>query len=222
MLPTLSARIRKGGHLAASRRMFNKGLSVAQGSQQMFHKCEQNNFPCQNLDYSKFDHVARKELRKPILCSNILNYSPYCTHLPINNEFIMGDLNHKLYLKGLNRKTGLYHLWSHFDECDDHGTHCMLCVYVGKGFAEGRIDDHIKNKWPSSELEMYVTFTEMGNRLSKYYEQLFLDKYDFLFNIAENPGSGDLHAVWDEDRFMNGTETLNVSNRSKVTSLEDL
>ena len=187
----------------------------------MYYKCEQNEFPCQDPDYSTFDAVAIRELQNPVSCSDLINQSPYCTHLPIDNDFVIGDLNHKLYLKGLNRKSGLYHLWSHFDECDDHGTYSMLCVYVGKGFAEGRIDSHIKNKWPSPNLEMYVSFTEMPNRLSKYYEQLFLDKYNFLLNISENSGSENLYAVWDEERFVIGTEALNVSSLSKVTSPDD-
>jgi hypothetical protein len=187
----------------------------------MYHKCEQNDFYCQNPDYSKFDDVARSELLNPISCSDIVNHSRYCTNLPIKDEFILGDLNHKLYLKGLNQKSGLYHLWCEYEECDDHSTHTMLCVYVGKGFAEGRIDSHVNKKWPSTELQMYVSFTEMDNRLAKYYEQLFLDKYDFILNIAENNGDGSLYAVWDGERFAMGTEAHTVSNLSNVKSFDD-
>lgn len=188
----------------------------------MFYKCEQNDFPCQDPDYSRFDNVAMQELRDTISCFDLISHSQYCTRLPIRSDFVIGDMDHKLYLKELRKKTGLYHLWTHFEHCDDHGTHSMLCVYVGKGVAEVRIDSHVRNKWPSTELEMYVSFTEMPNRLAKYYEQLFLDKYNFLLNVSENTGSEKLYAVWDEDRFMTGTEALNVSNRSEVTSLDDI
>ena len=36
----------------------------------------------------------------------------------------------------------------------------------------------------------------MENRLSKYYEQLFLDVYDFELNNIENPGAEHLFVVW--------------------------
>ena len=139
-------------------------------------KCEDQNFPCQNPDYSAFDRVAQLELINPPTANEIINSSSFCTLISIDDATQLGDLTYKSYLKGLRGKTGLYHLWVDYDHCDDHDAHTMLCVYVGKGLAEARVTDHIKEKWPSSEL-LYVTFFECSNRLAKYLEQLFLDSF---------------------------------------------
>ena len=64
---------------------------------------------------------------------------PCAASLPVNAR-----LTYKLYLKFLRGQTGLYHLWVDYDACDDHGNYTMLCVYVGKGFAELRVDSHVK------------------------------------------------------------------------------
>ena len=97
----------------------------------------------------------------------------------------------------------------------------MICVYVGKGLAEVRVDDHVKKKWPKN-YSLYVTFTECGNRLAKYYEQLFLDMYSFVLNRNENPGTEKLYAVWSEELHMHGTELYQVSNLSNIQSLDDI
>ena len=96
----------------------------------------------------------------------------------------------------------------------------MLCVYVGKGFAELRVDSHVRKKW-SKNAQLYVTFTSMENRLSKYYEQLFLDVYDFELNNIENSGAEHLFAVWDEERHHLETHLNEVSNLSKIQSFDD-
>lgn len=183
-------------------------------------KCIEQNFPCQNLDYDAFDQIARAELAQPISVFDLVNESAYCTELPADGDLIIGDMTHKLYLAVLKGQVGLYHLWVDYDACDDHGTYTMLCVYVGKGFAEVRIDSHIRAKWPKGA-QLYVTFTKMENRLSKYYEQLFLDTYAFELNHIENPGKDHLFAVWDEERHHMGTQLNEVSRLSKVRSFED-
>ena len=184
-------------------------------------KCVDQDFPCQNPDYDAFDQRARAELAKPISASELVNKSLFCTEVPVNEDLLIGDIDHKLYLKGLQGQTGLYHLWIDYDDCDDHGTYTVLCVYVGKGLADIRIANHIKTKWPKSA-QLYITFTSMENRLSKYYEQLFLDLYAFELNKNENPGTKYLYGIWDQERHHMGTQLNEVSSLSKIQSLDDL
>lgn len=183
--------------------------------------CEDNDFPCQNPDYVDFDKTARKELSKPIEANVLVNNSEFCMRIPVDDDFVVGDMNHKLFLKTLRGQSGLYHLWVDYDVCSDHDTHTMVCAYVGKGPPETRIGSHIKSKWPSAVL-LYVTFTRMDNRLAKYYEQLFLDIYDFYLNQAENSGEKTLYAVWDSERYNLGTHLNEVSHLSKIQGLDDL
>lgn len=185
--------------------------------------CYDGSFLCQNLLYLDFDNIAAKELLNSPSAEEIINQSRYCTKIPINEENIIGNFNHNIYLKGLQGKTGLYHLWIDHENCTDHGTFTMLCVYVGKGFAKDRINSHIKRKWPNpNEVSLYASFYECSNRISKYLEQLFLDKYKFILNEYENPGTEELYAVWDEERHFLGTEANQVSNLSTIRSMEDL
>lgn len=186
----------------------------------MMTRCEENDFPCQNPSYENFDKIAGEELSKPIDASSLVNISTYCMKIPVDDDFVVGDMNHKLFLKPLNGQSGLYHLWIDHEHCDDHETHTMLCVYVGKGPPDSRIASHIKNKWPHG-IELYATFTPMMNRLSKYYEQLFLDSYDFILNSAENSGTEKLYAVWDHERHFLGTHLNEVSGISKMESFDD-
>jgi len=134
---------------------------------------------------------------------------------------MVGDLTHRDFLKGLSGKSGIYQLWIDYEKCTDHDTYTMLCVYVGKGLAEVRINSHIKNKWPQGA-NLYVTFYECSNRIAKYLEQLFLDTYGFYLNSNENPGSNHLFAVWDNERHLLGTELLAVSARIRLDWLDDL
>ncbi len=183
-------------------------------------KCEDNDFPCQDPDYDPFDEKARAELAQPIDADQLVNMSEYCMPIPVDPGSLIGDMDHKLYLKPLRGQSGLYHLWSAYDDCDDHGTHTMLCAYVGKGPPDTRIANHIAKKWPNG-VTLHATFSVMSNRLAKYYEQLFLDTYRFVLNYAENPGTLDLFAVWDEDRFMMGTHANEVSGLSRMQSPDD-
>ena len=165
--------------------------------------------------------MVSAELREPISASEIINGSLFCTELPLNPAFIMGDIDHKMYLKGIRGQSGLYHLWIDHEDCDDHRTYTMLCVYVGKGLADQRITSHIKKKWPGG-VRMYATFTEIENRLAKYYEQLFLDIYGFHLNFNENKGTKQLFAVWDKELHDIGNQLNEVSALSKIQSFEDL
>lgn len=174
-------------------------------------KCTDQEFPCQNPAYSGFDSIAKTDLSAIPPVSQVVNNSYFCTFVPIDEAIQHGDLTYKDYLKGLRGKTGLYHLWVDYDNCDDHDTYTMLCVYVGKGLAEARVTSHIKTKWPNKQ-GLYVTFYECNNRISKYLEQLFLDTYAFYLNKNENSGTEHLFAVWDHDRYILGTEMYSVSN----------
>lgn len=173
--------------------------------------CIDQDFPCQYPDYSDFDDIVKCELLDPPKASWIVNESQFCTHIPIEEAIQIGNLSHKDYLKSLRGKVGLYHLWVDYDNCDDHDTHTMLCVYIGKGLAEVRINSHIKEKWPNNVM-LYVSFYECSNRMSKYLEQLFLDTYKFYLNKNENSGQKSLFAVWDQDRHFFGTEHYAISN----------
>ena len=174
-------------------------------------KCELQDFPCINADYSTFDELCSEELKKPVTASEIINKSPYCTIIPISADLQLEELETSDYLKTLHGKMGLYHLWVDYDDCDDHEMYTMKCVYVGKGFAQQRIDSHIKDKFPNKD-SLYVSFFECSNRLAKYLEQLFLDLYFFDLNKAENYGEETLYAVWDEDRHHQGTQLHEISN----------
>lgn len=183
--------------------------------------CLDQYFPCANHEYSKFDKIAQMELRNAPSASQIVNESAFCTVLAIDTALQHDDITYKDFLKGLRGKNGLYHLWIDYDNCDEHDTHTMLGVYVGKGMAEGRILAHIKEKWPSEQL-LYVGFYECSNRMAKYFEQLFLDNYKFYLNKNENHGTESLFAVWSHERHLLGTELHSVSNLSRIASLDDL
>jgi hypothetical protein len=183
--------------------------------------CYDGSFPCQNPAYANFDKIASKELLNPPSAYEIVSKSKFCTLVTLDEAFQLGDLTHKDYLKGLRGKTGIYQLWINYENCTDHDTYTMHCVYVGKGFAEVRVNSHIKDMWPKME-ELYVTFYECTNRMAKYLEQLFLDKYSFYLNNNENSGTSYLFAVWDNERHLLGTELHKVSNLSNIKSLDDL
>lgn len=183
-------------------------------------KCTDHNFLCQNPDYSAFDKTAKKELKNPTTASDVVNGSRYCMLVPTDEFLQIGDLRTSKFLKPIERKIGIYHLWREYDNCDDHHTYTMQCEYVGKGYPNTRVREHIKNKWQKEE-SLYVTFHECENRLAKYYEQLFLDKYQFNLNVNENHGTQNLYAVWDEERFSCGTHLNEISNYSKMNSPDD-
>jgi hypothetical protein len=177
----------------------------------MLTKCQQQEFTCVDVDYSPFDDICAQELKVSIDADLIVNNSEFCTLIPISDDLKLEHLESSDYLKGLRGKVGVYHLWVDYDNCDDHEKYTMMGVYVGKGFAEQRINSHINDKFPNAD-HLYVSFFECENRLAKYIEQLFLDQYKFYLNKAENCGEKYLFAVWDEDRHHHGTETYEIAN----------
>jgi hypothetical protein len=120
-------------------------------------KCELQEFPCVDVDYSPFDDICTKELRICINADLIVNHSAFCTIIPIDDVLKLDHLETSDYLRGLRGKMGIYHLWVDYDQCDDHGKHTMSGVYAGKGFAEKRILSHIKDKFPEVDV-LYVSF----------------------------------------------------------------
>lgn len=183
--------------------------------------CHDGSFLCQNPAYADFDEIASRELLSPPSAVEIVNESKFCTLVPLDEAFQLNDLTYKDYLKGLRSKTGIYQLWINYENCTDHDTYVMHCVYVGKGFAGKRVNKHIIEKWPKEE-ELYVTFYECTNRMAKYLEQLFLDTYNFYLNNNENTGAKSLFAVWDKERHLLGTELYEISNLSNIRNLDDL
>lgn len=185
--------------------------------------CHLGEFLCQNPQYPEFDEIAKKELTSPPSAHEIINLSAFCTGLPLEDDFILGNLTHQKFLKGLSAKNGVYHLWVDFENCTDHDTHTMKCIYVGKGMGESRINDHVNKKsLKNTGIPIYASFYECSNRMSKYLEQLFLDTYKFSLNTNENPGTKELFAVWNEDRYAMGTEANTVSALSNIHSIEDI
>jgi len=107
-------------------------------------KCIDQDFPCQNPDYSDFDRTAKLELRNPLPASGIVNQSWYCNPVPTDEIFQIGDLKSSKFLRPMRGKIGIYHLWREYEHCDDHKTHTMQCEYVGKGPPNIRVAEHIK------------------------------------------------------------------------------
>jgi hypothetical protein len=103
---------------------------------------------CTDFDHSDFDQIVKQEMKSPVFVSDIVNDS-YCISIDIyldeNLNEISLDINETL--SGLTGKIGIYHLWIDADYCAEHFDHQMLCVYVGKGFAQKRIKFHIPDKW---------------------------------------------------------------------------
>lgn len=120
--------------------------------------CHPGEFFCQNPQYPNFDDIARKELNNPPSVHEIINLSIFCTRLPLDDQDILGSLTHQMFFKGLSTKCGLYHLWVDFENCTDHDTHTMKCIYAGKGIAEDRINDHvIKKKLKNTRISIYAS-----------------------------------------------------------------
>jgi hypothetical protein len=168
--------------------------------------CSSETHDCQcKGDYSVFDDIARKELCILPSANEILNHSNFCSsfHLDMTDIDVLTINDH---LGSLKAAIGVYFLWVDYGcHCEAHGTHKMICVYVGKGDAKVRVERHIKEKWPKDE-RFFVSFYECPNRIAKYTEQLFLDTYKFFLNSNEMSGQDYLFGFWDDDRYDNGTE----------------
>ncbi len=183
--------------------------------------CYDDSFPCQEPQYKEFDRLAAKELNNAPSANRIVNRTDFCTFLPINEAAKIGDLTHADFLRALRDKVGIYHVWIDYENCTDHNTFTMRCLYVGKGLAKARINEYLRDK-PTVESNLYVTFHECPNRLAKYLEQLFLDTYYFPQNKNENAGTTNLYAVWSDELHLLGTETNEASAQSRLDSIDDL
>jgi len=163
---------------------------------------------CNEANHDSFNNIIKNELKFFIDVNEIVNKN-HCTSidLDLDRNLIDVTLNKNEILSSFNKMVGIYHLWVKEDYCLDHTSdkYLMLCVYVGKGHVKKRIKSHIKNKWAKKE-KLYISFYECDNRISKYLEQLFLDIYKFHLNSQENTGSEYLKTVWDEERFIHGTD----------------
>ncbi|EKP0297827.1 hypothetical protein ACQXXB_10120 [Aeromonas veronii] len=166
---------------------------------------------CTHLEHEKFNSIIKDEINKVIAIEDIVNKS-YCISFDFEHYDENANLSAHETLQDLKGKVGVYLLWVNLGHCTEHEMYRMLCLYVGKGFAFQRIKSHIKDKWPNSET-LYVTFYECENRIAKYIEQLFLDCYDFYLNKEENNGSGHLETIWNEERYIMGTELHSLSER---------
>jgi hypothetical protein len=115
--------------------------------------CETYEVSCFDTEYHIFDDICTRELALGLNVQKISNESDYCVSLAL--EIIAkgepDDLTLNEHISGLKKKFGLYQLWIDIDHCDDHKINTLLCVYVGKGMAEGRVLSHIKEKWPQAE-----------------------------------------------------------------------
>lgn len=178
----------------------------------MKNQCEEFEIPCHHNEDSKFDDICQQELAFPINVDEIINYRGYCNYVPLDQIQEDGPFSLEACLDNLKGMMGDYHLWIDAHYCYDHEIYPMLCVYIGKGYAWGRIKSHIKEKWPETK-GLYVSFYACENRIAKYIEQLFLDVYNFYLNLneSENSGVNPLYGRWDEHRHDMGTETLHIS-----------
>jgi hypothetical protein len=174
--------------------------------------CSIETNPCQYKgDYSVFDAIAKKELRELPLANEILNHSNFCSSIYLDMTNI-DVLTISDYLGSLKKLMGVYFLWvDSGDYCEVHRIHKMICVYVGKGGAKLRVEQHIKDKWPKDE-RFFVSFFECSNRIAKYTEQLFLDTYLFYLNSNEMSGQDYLFGFWDSHRYDNGTEAQRLGD----------
>lgn len=166
---------------------------------------------CESLKHDRFDSVSNKELCENIAVHDVFN-SSYCVMISVEHIDEKEGLTAHETLADLKGKMGVYGLWAHQTDCYEHDMHRMVCLYVGKGWALGRIKGHIFDKWPGTQL-LYVTFYECENRIAKYIEQLLLDSYGFPLNSEENSGEGLLSTVWDGDRYTLGTNLHEISDR---------
>ena len=141
---------------------------------------EDCNCQCGKPD-KEFDHIAASELSQPVSMQLIFRVS-------IGWFIGQSICDHQIKEWGLDQKNGVYILWHKKDYCVEHERFNMTALYVGKGNIGIRLRDHWKKKDFSDQLLIYFTWIELPNRLAKYYEQLFLDVYNFPLNKFENNG----------------------------------
>ena len=175
---------------------------------------ENNCIVCEKPKYISFNEIIKNELKNQVTIDELINDS-YCVVFPLDytSEYEIDEemLDTNDLLSSIKGKTGVYHLWIDEDYCVDHSTRKMLCVYAGKGVVDKRVKSHIKEKWTEVDERLILTFYECENRIAKYIEQLFLDLYSFHLNSEENKGKEYLKTIWDEERYINGSDIMGQS-----------
>ena len=175
---------------------------------------------CPPDPYARFDSVISYELSIPLNAHRIVNDSEFCTmiqkdafHKNSFKDVEIDDLTLRDVLRGLDKKMGLYHIWTDDDFCDVHKRYNLECLYVGKGAAFTRLLEHAKDrKKLLDDVPYWISFFACDNRIAKYIEQLFLDTYHFPENSNENHGTDTLWASWTQERYELGTEMHAISN----------
>lgn len=173
--------------------------------------CDIVNYPydCGSNNHDLFDDIAKEELAKNVTVESVMISSGYSISIAIDivEEYSGFFLSVSEHLRDLKDRMGVYALWKHENRCTEHEMNKMLCLYVGKGKVQRRIRSHIISKWDKDDL-LYISFYDCDNRIAKYIEQLFLDKYDFPLNSEENTGTEKLWCDWNDERIDMGTQTL--------------
>ena len=147
---------------------------------------------CQCIkSYPEFDQVTQKELTNSLSLVEICNQEiGWYSDKTLCDDDINSWVTHDQF--------GLYFLWHKSDYCEIHDKFNMRALYIGKGNIKARITSHMKNKNTANEMLVYFSYIELENRLAKYYEQLFLDTYDFPYNKSENSGQQKLCIHWNQ------------------------
>jgi hypothetical protein len=176
--------------------------------------CDIVNYPydCDSNNHNLFDDIAKKELAENVTVESVMISCGYMISIAIDIVERYPDflLSVNEYLKGLKGRMGVYALWKHENRCADHEMNKMLCLYVGKGKVQDRVKSHIKIKLNKEDM-LYISFYDCENRMAKYIEQLFLDKYDFELNSEENIGTEELWCDWSDERVEMGTQIFEQS-----------
>lgn len=144
-------------------------------------------------NYSAFDEVCKKELKKELNAKTFANRDLYFYRV---EKFLDWDAEwgeHSLHelpsqqLGELQGKVGIYHIW--FDHGSATGSdYIFQAVYVGKGHLNIRLTKHV-HSYLKELGTIFITVHTCENRIAKYLEQLFLDTFAFPLNKAENTGS---------------------------------
>ena len=101
---------------------------------------------CPSAPYARFDSITKRELVMPLTAHGIVNESKFCTmiqkdtfHTNSYTDLEINELTLRDVLRGLEKRKGVYHIWTDDDFCDIHGRRNLECIYVGKGEALTRL-----------------------------------------------------------------------------------
>lgn len=171
---------------------------------------------CGRVNHEEFNKVVAGELAAPVTLAEMADtgycvpFAPWALRELEEIQLPLGQV-----LADLGRKVGVYIVWLSHSECGDHlGKVCMEAVYVGKGSGKGRLMSHFREERFANNELYSLTFYECSNRIAKYLEQALLDSYNFQYNSDENHGVVTLYTVWDECRYLLGTQLHETAERS--------